>query len=217
MKKKFDFSTIENFDKHISDSIAGYELLDELIMNICSFYAKNGCGIIDLGCTSGRLIDKLGRAYTQNVCLGYDITGNNFKDTFVNVSLIKQDITDSNFEMPSANIILSVFTLQFLTISGRLGVLKKVFKALNPNGVFIICEKELSSVGTFQEVFTFANYDYKKSKFSAEEILEKERDLRSIMNCLSTGENETMLRDIGFTRVEPFFQSLNFKGWLCMK
>jgi len=81
----------------------------------------------------------------------------------------------------------------------------------------IICEKEISSIGIFQEVFTFANYDYKKSNFTSDEILQKEIDLRNIMNCVSTGENEQMLKDVGFTKIESFFRSLNFRGWLCMK
>jgi len=213
---KFSFDTIQNFDKHISDSIYGYNLLDDLIMNVCSFYAKDGETVVDLGCTSGRLVDKLSTTYPKVRCIGYDITDHNFlKDT--KAELIKQDITKSDFVIPQANIIFTVFTLQFLRNSDRVNVLNKIYSSLNKNGVLIICEKELSSVGIFQEVFTFSNFIYKKDNFSAAEILQKEYNLRSIMNCLSTGENKKMLQMAGFRNVEQFFQSLNFKGWLCMK
>lgn len=214
--QEFSFNTINNFDLHISGSINGYILLDNLIMNICSFYAKHNETIIDLGCTSGRLISKLANVYPDNHCIGYDITDHNFMEV-TTAELIKQDIVAHDFELPEANIILSVFTLQFLKYSHRKILLNKIFDSLNDNGVFIVCEKELSSVGIYQEVFTFSNYDYKKSNFSAEEILQKELTLRKIMNSLSTGENERLFKSCGFAKVDTFFQSLNFKGWLCMK
>ena len=214
--KKFGFNTISNFDRHISDSIAGYDLLDDLIMNICSFYAKRNETIVDLGCTSGRLITRLASKYRDNDCLGYDITDHNFiSDTYA--QLLKLDITDSNFRVPPANIILSVFTLQFLSVWDRLALLRKIYESLNKNGVFIVCEKEICEDGIYQEVFTFANYDYKKRRFSSDEILQKEVDLRNIMNSLRGGENEMTFKEVGFTKVVSFFQSLNFKGWLCMK
>jgi tRNA (cmo5U34)-methyltransferase len=213
---EFNFDTISHFDKHISGSINGYILLDNLIMNICSFYAKDGETIVDLGCTSGRLISKLAKEYPHTHCIGYDITQNNFYPS-THAELIVQDITKKNFIIPQANIILSVFTLQFLQYKDRMNVLEKVYNSLNYNGVFILCEKELCGEGIFQEVFTFANYDYKKFNFTAQEILEKEKDLRKIMNCLTHSENEFLLKKMKFTRIEQFFQSLNFKGWLCMK
>lgn len=214
--QKFDFNTIDHFDYHISSSINGYTLLDGLIMNICSFYAKKEETIIDLGCTSGRLISKLATEYPDSICIGFDITDNNFL-TESKALLYKQDITEIGFELPSCNIVLSVFTLQFLKYAHRIKLLKKIYDALNPTGVFIICEKEIVDDGNFQEVFTFANYDYKKNNFTSEEILQKEYDLRKIMNCMSVGGNEKLFKEAGFTRLTSFFQSLNFKGWLCMK
>jgi hypothetical protein len=68
-----------------------------------------------------------------------------------------------------------------------------------------------------QEIFTFSNYDYKKNQFSPNEILSKEIDLRKLMNPLSEGENYKILNKLGFRNVTLFFQSLNFKGFLCIK
>jgi tRNA (cmo5U34)-methyltransferase len=213
---EFKFNTISNFDKHISDSIRGYKLLDNIILNICSFFAKKGEKIIDLGCTTGRLISILAESYPESKCIGYDILDSNFKQK-TKAELIKQDITDELFNIPESSIILSVFTLQFIKHSYRMNVIDKIYNSLTNTGVFIICEKEISNIGIFQEAFTMSNYDFKKHNFTPEEILEKEKGLRSVMNCLHFGSNEIMLKEVGFSKVEPFFQSLNFRGWICMK
>lgn len=209
----FDFSTIKDFDNHISNSIQGYDLLHTLILNISSFFIKNKIIPIDLGCTSGKLIESIEKKYNCK-CIGYDITDNNFIN---GLDLRVQDITDVNFLIPETNLIFSIFTLQFIDYNKRLEVLKKVYNSLYKNGGFIFCEKEICKNGIIQEVFTFSNYSNKLNKFTAEEVLKKENDLRSIMNVLESNDNIELLKKSGFKTIEPFFQSLNFKGYICKK
>jgi tRNA (cmo5U34)-methyltransferase len=212
---KFSFDTVKDFDNHINNSIKGYDLLDYLILNLCSFFTKEETIVIDLGCTTGRLLDKINKRY-NSYCIGYDIIDKQFiKET--NCHLFKEDITNINFNLPKANIILSVFTLQFIDINKRIDILKKVYNSLNINGAFIFCEKEICNDGVIQECFTFSNYDNKKQSFTAEEILSKEVDLRKLMNNLNSKQNIDLLKESGFSIIEPFFQSLNFKGYICRK
>lgn len=209
---EFSFSTIENFDNHISNSIAGYDILHELIINISSFFANKDSTVIDLGCTSGKLLNKINIKYHSKV-IGYDIIRNNFID---GVDLRVQDITDKDFIIPDNNLTYLIFTLQFIDVDKRKLILDKVLNSLLPGGALIICEKELSQIGIMQEIFTFSNYSYKRNCFTSEEILNKEQDLRKIMRCSIEGTNENLLKD-RFNIVELFFKSLNFKGYLCIK
>ena len=48
-------------------------------------------------------------------------------------------------------------------------------------------------------------------------ILNKENDLRSIMNPLESLYNIELFKKAGFKIIEPFFQSLNFRGYICKK
>jgi len=212
---EFSFKNIENFDNHISKSIRGFDLLDDIICNISSFFAKNNSNIIDLGCTSGRLINKLAELYPQSNCIGFDLIDDNFIKG--KADLVKCDITDKEFHLEKSNLILSVFTMQFLSFTDREIIFKKIYNGLEKNGAFIICEKEIAKDGMIQEIFIFSNYDYKKNQFSPNEILSKEIDLRKLMNPLSEGENYKILNKLGFRNVTLFFQSLNFKGYLCIK
>lgn len=210
---KFSFNTISDFDNHISNSILGYEILHTLIVNISSFFIKNGVVPIDLGCTSGKLIKAIQEQYSCK-CIGFDITDNNFDKS---LDLRIQDITDPAFIIPETNIIYSIFTLQFIDYNKRLNVLKNIYQSLYKNGAFVFCEKEICSNGIIQEVFTFSNYQNKRNIFSADEILNKEVDLRSIMNSIESKDNIELLKKAGFKTIEPFFQSLNFKGYICKK
>lgn len=211
--QKFDFSTIKDFDNHISNSIYGYEILHNLIVNISSFFIKKNTVPIDLGCTSGKLINIIEETYNCK-CIGYDITDKQF---IKELDLRLQDISDIDFKIPETNLIYSVFTLQFIDYKKRLDILKKVYNSLYKNGAFIFCEKEICSNGIIQEVFTFSNYQNKRKVFTSDEILNKEVDLRKLMNSLESSENIELLKKAGFKIIEPFFQSLNFKGYLCKK
>lgn len=213
---RFDFTTINEFDNHISHSIKGYDVLHQLIVTMSSFFIKENSTLVDIGCTSGKLLDKLSKTYDGVTCLGYDITDANFIQSD-SVKLIKQDVTDYTFIVPDCEVIYSIFTLQFLPMNMRQPVLSKFYRALRPNGALFICEKEICKDGRAQEAFTFSNYDYKRNSFTCDEILTKEVGLRSVMNPLPVGENVELLKRSGFMVIEPFFQSLNFKGYLCLK
>lgn len=211
----FSFDSISNFDNHISSSINGYKLLDELIINLSSFWTKKGTTILDIGCTSGRLIDTLKRLNPDCECIGYDITNHNFiHDTSAILKVL--DVSSSDAYLPYSNFVLSIFTLQFIEIEKRASVLRRIYDSLSISGAFIIAEKEISSSGVIQEAFTFANYDYKRANFTPDEILSKEKDLRKIMNCLQDGENVKLLQSVGFKPYQ-FYQGLNFKAWICLK
>lgn len=213
MIEKFNFSTIEDFDKHISNSILAYDILYDMIINIIGFNANINSIIFDLGCTSGKLVDKIRELYTKN-CYGYDICDKHFGDRSY---LLKKDITDYNFILDKCDVVTSIFTLQFIEIEHRSVLLKKIYNSLKDKGFFILCEKEVALNSNIQEIFIFSNFDNKIKKFNSDEILEKERKLRGYMRCLTNIENISLLKNAGFEIIEPFFQSLNFKGYLCIK
>lgn len=220
--QKFSFDTVKDFDNHISSSILGYDLLHSLILNISTFFIKDNCTIVDLGCTSGKLINTIKHNHKRVNAIGYDITDSNFEiDVWGSPKgeaiLIKKDISDSSFEIPLSNIIYSIFTLQFIDIRKRGDIIKKIYNSLVPGGIFIFCEKEYSNNGVIQECFTFTNYDNKLNNFTAIEILRKEKDLRTIMHPLTSGDNYKMLNEGGFKNIDTFFQSLGFKGYICTK
>lgn len=219
MSKPFDFSTIQDFDGHIGSSIMGYALLDDLITSISGFFIGKESTVVDLGCTSGRMVFRLSEHFGPSVkVVGLDIDSTHFPaDCPVNVSLETADITSESFAMPNASLVLSVFTLQFISPLLRPAVITKIYNSLPVGGAFIFCEKEYTLYSKSQEVFTFSNYNNKRQAFSEKEILDKEVALRSVMHPNDSRGNKSLLDAVAWTSVDPFFQSLNFKGYLCIK
>lgn len=128
----FSFDTISEFDNHINNSIQGYDLLHSLVLQIVKYFAKPNTTVLDIGCTSGKLINEIAKDSSLNG-VGYDITDHNFIDG------------------------------------------------------------------------------------PATEILNKEKTLRKIMHPLTEAENKAMLKKAGFKVIDTFYQSMNFKGYICIK
>lgn len=217
----FSFDTIENFDSHIELSIPNYKHIWELINSLSSYFIVKNTNVYDLGCSTGiGLKHLLFRNKVENVkFIGYDNSENMIKQSHntKDYHIVQADITDENLTFPNASLILLIFTLQFLPTSKKIALLKRVYDSLLIGGAMILTEKIFSETGKIQDIFTFSYYDFKEQNFSKEEILNKQHDLRYIMKNNTDTEIKKILSKIGFSYIEPFFQSLQFKGYLCIK
>ena len=213
--KPFSFDTIENFDKHISHSIPNYELLQDAILSVAEFCTIPDTTVIDLGCSTGTLLKRLNH---QGRKVGLDISTNllpPFTETeeFYNQNILAVDFT----EWGQPSLITSVFTMQFVPKHERLGVLKKMNNALAKGGAFIMAEKVLCDEGWQQEMMTFSYYDYKQKSFSPQEILDKEQDLRQLMRCNTSYENQLLTEHAGFLNAQMIWKFYNFECWVYRK
>ena len=217
MKEKFSFDTIKDFDKHIECSIPNYSHLFDLISSMSTYFIEKDTNVYDLGCSTGLLLKNLSTINKiDNVnFIGYEISDNLKPSQTVGFNWIKQDLT-KQLSIDNTNLIFSIFTLQFLKISDRKQLIKKVYNSLNDKGAFIVAEKTYHTNGFIQDLFTFSYYDYKSEEFSNDEIMQKQKDLRSIMKPITERENIEIFNDAGF-HVSKFFQSLQFNAWILIK
>lgn len=217
--QQFSFDTIKDFDRHIELSVPNYSHIFELIRGLSTYFIKEKSNVYDLGCSTGLLLNSMAQINTvENVrYIGYEISENMRPKEQGLSQWIKQDLTDPKLDLSNASLIFSIFTLQFIDIKERIKILQRVYDNLNLGGAFIICEKTFVEDGFMQDLFTFSYYDYKLKNFTEEEILKKQRDLRFIMRPLTQQENINMFESVGFKKIENFFSSLMFKGWIMVK
>jgi tRNA (cmo5U34)-methyltransferase len=216
--KTFSFDTVKDFDSHINLSIPNYGDLQAQIKRLASYFIKDDSYVYDLGCSTGRLLKELYEQYPQACYVGIDKAANMTENSVASpgVAIKQADLRVYDFNNP-ADLMLSVFTLQFMPIEARQQLLTKVYNGLNKGGALIVSEKLYLSDGYLQDVFTFSYYDFKIQSFGATEIFNKQMSLRKIMRPLTERENILMFHKAGFEVVQPFWQSLLFKAWVCIK
>lgn len=206
---KFDFNTIENFDDHINRSIPNYDILWNSIISMSEYFFVDDTNVYDLGCSTGKLLKSLDIKCFK---YGYDVANLLPQEE----GFFKYDLNQP-FPLMNACVVYSIFTMQFLKPYSRHNYLKIIYDGLNEGGALFICEKVYQDNGKIQEIFSFSHYDYKLTHFSSNEIINKERDLRHIMKPSSESELYNLLKEVGFSNVNTFWQMFNFKGIIAIK
>ena len=214
----FSFSKVDNFSKHINNSIRGYDELNKMIVDMSTFFIGEHSHIYDIGCSEGTLLKML----KDNREVSY--YGVEIEDKFTqldiwkdnNISIIKKDILEFD-SFIKADFITSIFTLQFMKIADRLKVKQNIYNNLNEGGCFILAEKVISNSSVIEDILTFSYYDFKSKNFSQKEILDKEKQLRGHMRPYKEDETIEKLRQVGFTEIGVFWQSYNFRAIIAVK
>jgi|26BtaG_2_1085354.scaffolds.fasta_scaffold08219_2 tRNA (cmo5U34)-methyltransferase len=208
--ENFDFNKIKDFDSHINTSIPNYNEMVDMAVSLIHHLVPDGGKIEDLGCSTGMLLSKIESKIPNVDMLGVDLADNLFISQTPRVSFLKKDLTKHT---PKADVVILMFTLMFLPLRERVKLLERIKKE-NPDAVLIVTEKNYMETGKTQEMFLFSYYDYKSKKYSGEELLEKQRSIRTIMKPLTEKENVKMFQDAGYTKIIKFWQSFQFMGWV---
>lgn len=211
--KPFSFDTIRDFDEHIAQSIPNYHLLSDSIRDISTYFFREDTTIVDLGCSTGKLLESIPSKQDK---LGIDLSSNLIPDSHDNILYIPKDIRA--FETyGSSSLIMSIFTLQFIPHEDRPSILKTVYDSLVQGGGFIWAEKVIEESGELERIMNGSHYDFKRKSFTASEVLDKERDIRSMMNPNSSFRNQTLAEEAGFSLGTMFWKHFNFEAWLYIK
>lgn len=208
--KNFDFNTIDNFDEHIDSSIPNYTELRDMVVSLSHHLVPDGGTVVDIGCSTGAVIEKIQEKIPNITCYGIDVATNLFPKNGKALYLSENLYTWT----PKADLIISMFTLMFLPYKDRLELLKRT-KKLNPNTPLIVTEKTYMDEGKIQDMFVFSYYDYKSKTFTAQELLDKQISIRTIMKPLTEQENIEMFNKCGYKKITRFWQSFQFMGWIC--
>lgn len=217
--KSFSFSTIEDFDEHIRNSIPDYDNLIETIIKISDFFISSDTYVYDIGASTGSFLFELkDKVELPNVYfVGIENEPNFYKHhNDFEIEWVHEDVTKYQ-GWTDASFITSIFTIQFIEPHKRLPLLQKIFDCMTPGSGFVFAEKIYSESSKIQDMNTFLYYDWKQKNFSTDEILKKERNLRTLMKLRTKKEIESEMLDIGWKSCETFWQQHNFVGWMAIK
>ena len=169
--------------------------------------------VIDLGCSTGKLLERLPYLGKK---IGIDIADNLLPESHGETLYVRKDLRALN-NLGKSSLILSIFTLQFIPYEDRPHILSTIYESLVEGGAFIWAEKVREESGELEQVLHGAHYDFKRKAFTAEQILNKERDLRPIMKVNSSTRNQILAENAGFTVGTMFWKFFNFEAWVYIK
>lgn len=201
-----------------------YEEGHSLVVRLSDFFVKHDSLIYDIGCSTGSLLQKLHQHHDGKNCAYVGIDEQNAMAAAAqrkteNSSGIDIRTADVNtFEFEPADLIVSYYTVQFISPRWRQTLIDRIYQSLNWGGAFILFEKTRAPDARFQDIATALYQEYKlDAGYSLEEILSKSLSLKGVLEPFSTNGNMDMLRRAGFVDINPVFKYVCFEGFLCIK
>ena len=223
---KFTFATSEEgFDTHIDQSVRGYSNLWNDVLKFSEYFVEDGTCVVDIGCSTGKLLKTM-KEQNDKFAPRCSYKGIEIEEDFFselvdedNLKFYKKDVRSFDWVTGAVNcsLVTSIFSLQFMPKTNRQQIIDRIYECLVKGGAFIFSEKIFSSDSQLQEMMQFCYYDYKRQFYTAEELLDKEINLRHMMKPLTYDELIEMVKNAGFESIQPFWQNYNFIGIIAIK
>ena len=221
----FGGNVAPNFVDHILRSVPFYKNGHEIIMKSSDFFLKNGSVCYDIGSSTAELLINLSKFTNKKVkFIGLDSENKmvNFSKKLIKKKKIKNILIKQadilKYKLDKADLIISYYTMQFIEPKFRQFFLNKIYKSLNWGGGFFVFEKIRGNDARFQDILTSLYHEFKENNgFSIKEIDTKAKSLRGVLEPFSDLGNIGLIKRAGFTDIQPVFQYLNFKGYMCIK
>jgi tRNA (cmo5U34)-methyltransferase len=226
----FKGKLFQDFDKHINKSVPLYTECNKLFLYLSDFFLMNNSRIVDLGCSTGNFLNSLYYRHKNNnknlIFQGYDeveemIKFCKFKSKSVSISkssinFFKKDIL--KIDLKNTCIVSSFYTIQFISTSKRQQIINNIYKGLNWGGAFFFVEKVRGPDARFQDIMNQFYIDFKiDAGFDSNEIINKSRSLKGVLEPFSSKGNTDMLKRAGFQDVLTVFKYGCFEGILAIK
>lgn len=227
---QFDTRVAGVFDDMVSRSVPFYRELQQVLADLTvQFLPESGGAFCDIGCSTGTTIANVlaqPRCPADVQAFGLDnapamleqargkLAGTPFRDR---VTLIEADLNRS-FELPSVNVVLMNWTLQFVRPIHRETVLRLIHDGLRPGGALLLAEKVLVEDSLLNRLYIELYYRFKaRQGYSQEEIQRKREALENVLVPYRVDENVELLKRCGFTTVDTCFRWLNWAAFVAIR
>ena len=214
----------QTFDQHVGRSVPQYQQGHEIVVALSDFFLRENALVYELGCSTGELTRKLAEAnQDRNInIVGLEIepemveVAKQKNSDFHQVEIREADILEMEFA--SADLIIAYYTVQFVRPAVRQLLLDKIYSSLNWGGGFLLFEKVRASDARFQDMMSSLYVDFKLQQgFSEQEIVNKSRSLKGVLEPFSTQGNIDLMSRSGFVDIMTVFKHLCFEGFLAVK
>ncbi len=221
----FGANVPDTFVDHIRLSVPLYDSGHDLICQLTDFFVKNDSVVYEIGTSTGELIRKMAEHNARKSgarFIGMDVEPAMVKAAEKHcaevpaITILNADAR--HLDMEKADMIVSYYTMQFVPPRYRQELFDKIYANLNWGGAFVMFEKVRGPDARFQDIISQLYNDFKtRNGFSAEEIVEKSRSLKGVLEPFSTQGNLDLMARAGFKDVVSIQKYLCFEGFLAIK
>lgn len=120
--------------------------------------------------------------------------------------------------LSNASVIAMNFTLQFIDVSARAILMKRIADSLRPGGVLILSEKVCFSDPVVNNMHIDMYHEFKSANgYSALEISQKRTALENVLIPDTLSTHRARLLNAGFKHASVWFQCFNFASIIAIK
>jgi len=225
---QFDERVVAVFPDMIQRSVPGYGVMISTIGILAARYAQPGSHCYDLGCSLGAVSLAMRQRIAQPECdiiavdnspamieQGRALLARDMTST-VPVTMICSDLQE--VAIANASVVVLNFTLQFIPVEERLGLIKRIYAGLKPGGILILSEKIAFAEPEQQQFHVVLHHDFKRANgYSDLEISQKRTALENVLIPETLDCHQQRLHVAGFNFVDLWFQCLNFVSMVAIK
>jgi tRNA (cmo5U34)-methyltransferase len=223
---EFDADVAAVFDDMLIRSVPFYKESQALTRRFAQNVLQEGGTVYDLGCSTASLLLDIERSLEKRDdirLIGIDNSAAMIEHARKKIEaygsaieLVEGDILTYPYE--KAQVIVSNYTLQFIRPIVRDTLVRTIYDALEPGGVFIFSEKVVSEDPKFGKELIDCYYDFKKVQgYSEYEIVQKREALENVLIPYTMDENIQMAKNSGFKTCDVLFRWANFATFIALK
>lgn len=213
------------FSRHARRSIPLYDEGHELICRVSDYFAHDGSVIYDLGTGTATLLGKLAARHSHGKpkarFIGIDEQASMLEQARRELGAARVELEQGDinlFDYEQSDLIIAYYTMQFVPPRIRQALFDRIYQALNWGGAFILFEKTRAPDARFQDIITGLYTDFKLNNgFTPDEIVNKTRSLKGVLEPFSTQGNLDLLTRAGFVDMMTIMKLAPFEGFLAIK
>lgn len=216
----FNEAVVGVFPDMIRRSVPGYSTVIAMTGLLAARHARAGARIYDLGCSLGASLLSAARHPETTAC---DIVGIDNSAAMLSscrelvdreipgntITLVEGDLLTQDYS--NACVFIMNYTLQFIPIEARLGLLQKLRAALLPGDVLILSEKIELATPEMNHLMIDLHHDFKRAQgYSDLEVAKKRQALENVLIPETRDAHVERIKQAGFSQCEFWFQCFNF-------
>ena len=220
----FDASVANVFTNMISRSVPGYETVTAMSGVIANRFSTPQTRLYDLGCSLGATSFAMAQAMASGCRVvavdNSDAMIARLRDTSQQNGLAVDALCDDvrAVEVSDASVVALNYTLQFVPLADRERLLQSIYRGMNDGAVLILSEKIRFDDEVVNSLMVDLHHDFKRDNgYSDLEISQKREAIDNVLIPETLKEHRQRLADVGFSKVEVWFQCFNFMSLVAFR